>query len=161
MKNQVVLGIDPGIANCGIAVVQHTKHRYTLLEACVVKTKSKELTAKRLDAIYNSFCRLCDEYFVNAIAIERVYHNRNVNSSISTGKVIGLLEWTAYHYDLPVYLLTPQQVKAASGFGGTATKEQMLKIATRVFGAAIGTHHEADAALAALAGILKHRKPTS
>lgn len=152
-----ILGVDPGIANAAFAVVAYAKQKYELRSSQLIKTPPSDGCGKRLDEIHDALCRTLDSHDVNAIAIEQVYHNRNISSSISTGKVIGLCELTAHHYDLPVLLLTPQQVKAASGYGGTTNKNEMLKIASRVFRTEIKSHHEADAALAALAGILKHR----
>ena len=157
-KTNVVLGVDPGIANCGMAVVQANDHRYRLLETVIVSTTARIENGARLDEIYNAFCQLCDKHLLTAVAIERVYHNRNISSSIATGKVIGLLEWTAYHCELPVYLITPQAVKSSSGLSAKADKKHLVKQAGRMFGTLL-THHESDAAFCAIAGLLKHRDP--
>ena len=152
-----ILGIDPGIAHTGLSVVCHAKQNYRLLETELVKTAAADKTGKRLDLIHAELCRLLDKHSVDGIAIEAVYHNKNITSSISTGKVIGLCELTAYTYELPVMLLTPQQVKAASGFGGSANKRELWKMAQRIFGAPVKSHHVADAAFCALAGCLLFR----
>ena len=159
MKRKIVLGIDPGIANTALAIVASTgSGGYSLTHQQLIKTCSAEPTGARLDEIHDALTLTLDKIDVSAIAIERVYHNKNIKSSISTGKVIGLCEFTAYHYDLPVYLLTPQQVKSASGIGSKAEKADMLNMASRIFRTPIDSHHIADAAFAALAGILKHRR---
>ena len=158
MNRHIVLGIDPGILNSGLAIVASTgSGGYSLTHQQLIKTCSAEPTGARLDEIHEALTLTLDKIDVSAIAIERVYHNRNIKSSISTGKVIGLCEFTAYQYDLPVYLLTPQQVKSASGIGSKAEKADMLKAGFRIFRTPIDSHHVADAAFAALAGILKHR----
>ena len=156
-----VLGIDPGIANTGVSVVSGNgiDSKYQIEASELVKTPASDDTGKRLQTIHEAITRLLDTHAPEAVAIESVFHNRNINSSISTGKVIGLCELTAYNYDLPVHLFTPQQIKAVSGFGGSANKDEMLKIASRIFRTKIRSHHTADAAMCALAGILKTRCP--
>ena len=66
--------------------------------------------------------------------MERVYHNKNVLSSIATGKVIGLCELLAFESGIGCELFTPQQVKCASGFGSTADKKMLLRVSSRLFG---------------------------
>lgn len=154
-----ILGVDPGIAHTAIAVVDLAKHKYKLRTTQLVKTSSSDETGKRLDTIHDALSRLLDRYAIDGIAVEKVFHNKNISSSISTGKVIGLCELTAYNHDLPVYLCTPQQIKACSGLGANADKATMIKVASRLFRTdAIGTHHEADACFCAVAGLLQARK---
>ena len=128
-----ILGVDPGIANAAFAVVAHAKQKYELRSSQLIKTPPSDGCGKRLDEIHDALCRTLDRHDVNAIAIEEVYHNRNISSSISTGKVIGLCELAAHHYDLPVIYLTPQAVKRASGLGPKADKEDMIIMASRIF----------------------------
>lgn len=56
-------------------------------------------------------------------------------------------------------LLASQAVKRASGIGSQADKSDMLKMARCLFGTRVMSHHEADAGLTGLAGLLKHRTP--
>lgn len=157
MKTYKVLGIDPGIANTGLCIVKASSTAYSVEAAELVKTPSKDETGKRLDTIHEAITLLLDQYALSAIAVERVFHNKNIKSSISTGKVIGLCELTAYNYELPVIELTPQQVKCASGLSTRANKKNPIRAASRIFRTEIESHHIADAALCALAGCLHTR----
>ena len=152
-----VLGVDPGIAHTGIAVVSCENYKYRLLKTHLVKTSPQECTGQRLSSISDAVKGIIAEYDLEAVCVERVYHNKNVNSSISTGKVIGLCEILAFDAGIPSELLTPQQVKAASGFGGSADKKTVLRVSSRLFGKKIKSHHLADASLVALAGCLRLR----
>ena len=156
MKTHTLLGIDPGIANCGFAVVSGNSS-YKLIDSQLVKTLSKDETGKRLETIHDALTHFLDTHTPSAIAIEACYHNKNVSSAAATQKVIGLCEHTAYLFSLPVFTFTPQQIKAISGFGGSANKNEMIKIASRIFKTKIPNHHTADAAFCAVAGILKKR----
>ena len=157
-----VLGIDPGLQNTGIAIVESDKQRYRLHSATLIKTEPKRTQAWRLTDIYEAVYSLLNtkDLEIEAVTIEKVYHNINVSSSISTGKVIGACMVAATQCDIPVIELTPQQIKRASGLTlKEADKANLKKIARRIFQADIRSHHVADAAFCALAGIL-HRRAT-
>ena len=82
----------------------------------------------------------------------------NVTSSLTTGAVIGILQFIAHQRGLPIHQFTPQQVKKASGLGAKIDKDTAKLVASRLFGTQIKSHHEADAALCGLCGCLEMRK---
>ena len=157
MKTHITLGIDPGIANTGLATVKANGTGYSLIAAETIKTKACDDTGKRLNIIHDEINVTLDAQKVTDIAIERVFHNKNINSSLTTGAVIGLVQLIAHQRELPIYLFTPQQVKKASGLGAKIGKDTTKIIASRLFGTQIKSHHAADAALCALCGCLKIR----
>ena len=154
-----ILGVDPGIAHTAIAVVQFSKQRYELLSSQLVKTNPQLTDSNRLltifEAVYETLNRKGLD--IEAVAIEKVFHGKNVSSSITTGKVIGAVSCVAAQLEISVLELTPQAVKKASGLGTKAAKEEMIIMASRIFKNDFTNHHEADAALCALAGLLKKR----
>ena len=149
-----ILSIDPGIANTGIAIVQRKAQAYKLIKTRLVQTKPTEAEPARLLQIYNTVKEALETEDITAVAIEKVFHNRNITSSITTGKVIGILSLAAAQHNLPVIFLTPQQIKACSGVGTQAGKKDMLRMASRIFKTPLKNHHQADAALTGLAGLL-------
>ena len=159
MKRHMLLGIDPGIANTGLGVVAFEKHGYTLKKTLLVKSTPKQPESIRLLKIYEAVYDILDELDIDAVAIENVFHNKNISSSISTGKVIGAALTAAAQHNIPVIELPPQQVKSASGISTKANKDNLIRAASGIFKTQIKSHHTADAALCALAGILQHRIP--
>lgn len=155
--NKTILGIDPGIAHTGLGVVALEKHRYTLKKTLLVKSTPKHPESERLLKIYEAIYSTLDELDIDAMAIERVFHNQNVSSSISTGKVIGAALTAAAQHSISVLELTPQQVKSASGLSTKANKANLIRAASGIFKTKIKSHHTADAALCALAGCLRMR----
>lgn len=158
MKTYSVLGIDPGILNTGLGIVKGNSD-YKLIAAEHVKTHPDDTLGKRLADIQTAINEILTHQTVDAIAIEKCYHNRNISSAASTQQVIGAAHIMAYALKIPVIELTPQKIKAVSGFGGNANKDEMVKIASRIFRTKIKSHHTADAAMCALAGILQTRCP--
>ena len=157
MGNHMILGVDPGIASTGVAVVTAKSNGYSLITAETLKTSARDATGKRLSFIHDEINDTLDAWKITSIAIERVFHNHNVTSSLTTGAVIGILQFIAHQRGLPIHQFTPQQVKAVTGLGTKVNKQQVLKIASRLFRTELKSHHEADAALCALCGCLQAR----
>ena len=160
MTQITILGIDPGIANTGLAIVELEKHTYHLRRTELITSTPKETESYRLLNIWETVNVILDTKGLEftAVAIEKVFHNKNVSSSIKMGKVIGAVLCAAGQNDVPVIELTPQQVISASGLSSKASKANLISAASRLFGNQIATHHEADAAFCAVAGILQVRK---
>ena len=114
MNNITVLGVDPGITNASLAVVKQNRVGNSLITAETVKTKSCHETGKRLSVIHDEINATLDAWHITGIAIERVFHNFNVTSSLTTGAVIWILQLIAHQRGLPIHQFTPQQVKACS-----------------------------------------------
>ena len=150
-----VLGIDPGIANTGLAIVSLAKAKYRLLHAERVKTSPEKDDAVRLLEIFEAVADLSRQFDLNSIAIERVFHNQNVSSSITTGKVIGAVEVAAALRGIPTLELTPQQIKSTSGLGSQASKADMQAMMCRILDQKRLNPHVADACGAAIAGCLR------
>ena len=162
MRNYIILGVDPGIANTGISIVRGDTG-YRITDHLHIETPADDSLGKRLDTIYteiNSFLSRAGNELVTGIAIERAFHNKNVSSNNTTQQVIGLLHLIGHQRGLPVLEVTPQQVKSACGLGGRAKKEDILQIATGLFKVEFKKkdNHLIDAAFAAICGILQFRK---
>ena len=78
---------------------------------------------QRLSIIHDEINATLDAWNIEAIAIERVFHTHNVTSSLTTGAVIGILQFIAHQRGLPIHQFTPQQVKACSGLGAKIDKD--------------------------------------
>lgn len=155
-KSKRCLGIDPGLANCGYAIIarKHATEHFNLLESGCIQTDRSATEAERLLKIYQDISELIHAHHPNLVAIEKVYFNRNVSSAITTGGVIGVCLLATEQLGIESLLLTPQQAKAAATGRGQASKETMKKVLTRLLSLDIRNHHEADAAALAIAGLL-------
>ena len=156
-KSQRALGIDPGIANTGLAVVVRSTSGYNLIDLQCVTSKPDEAEPQRLLKIFSAVDSMLDKHTIDFAAIERVYHNKNVSSSIKTGKAIGAVLCAIGAQAKNAMEVTPQQVKKASGLTlQKADKAAMIRAMSRLFGVreACLNSHTADAAATAMAGLL-------
>ena len=76
----VCLGVDPGIANTGLAIVVRTPSDYKLVALRCVTSRADEPEARRLRKIYDAVDALLAEHTIDGAAIERVYHNKNASN---------------------------------------------------------------------------------
>ena len=101
MSKIVVLGIDPGIANCGLSVISRSLSTYCLLDSQLVQTTSKVPKADRLLSIYEAAFTLLRDFDCDMMCVEMCFHNKNVSSSQSTGAVIGAVMCAAAAQGVP------------------------------------------------------------
>lgn len=164
MKTYRILGIDPGIQNTGLAIVRGDTG-YKLVDCQHITTEPNTPLGARLDSIDTTLVKFIERpgnHDIDGIAIEMAFANKNVSSNSSTQQVIGLVHLMAHQLDIPIVEITPSQVKKACGLGGRAKKDEMLRAAKVLLGRDFeGNPHLADAAFAAIAGILKFRRDYS
>ena len=153
----VVLGVDPGIANTGLAVISRSSS-YRMLSSELVKSTPKTPKAERLLGIYEGAFTLLRDFNCDLVAIEKCYHNKNVSSSQSTGAVIGAVMCASAMVHVPVVEVTPQQVKAAAGLGGKCDKNTVVKVMSRLLKQRTLNNHIADAVACAISGSFVYNK---
>jgi crossover junction endodeoxyribonuclease RuvC len=118
----------------------------------VILTKVKDISAKRLEAIYSGIEELIRKYKVDEMAIETLFFAKNAKSAIKVSEAIGVLKLCGRKNGLEVAEYTPLQVKMALVGYGRAEKEQ---VETMVRGClnlkeAITPSHASDAVAVAL-----------
>ncbi len=123
-----VLGVDPGTARMGYAVVHQSGERLQLLTCGALETASSLPLQDRLALLYDGLKDLVDAWHPTELAIEDLFFNRNVRSALSVGQARGVALLLAAHRGLTVSSYTPLQVKeAVTGFG-RARKEQIQEM---------------------------------
>lgn len=135
--NVRVLGIDPGIAIVGFGFVDKIGSKLTPVQYGCITTEAHTAPEVRLQQVYESVSQLMDTYKPDAVAIEKLFFNRNVTTAFTVGQARGVLMLAAAQRQLPVIEYTPLQVKQAIVGHGTAEKRQVqemvrmyLKLAT-------------------------------
>ena len=124
-----VLGVDPGLTRCGVAVVDGAPGRtLTAMHIAVLGTAPATAIEIRLAAIERGINALVDQYEPDVIAIERVFSQHNVRSAMGMALVI------AGRRGISVAMHTPTEVKAAVTGSGRADKVQVTAMVTRILG---------------------------
>jgi crossover junction endodeoxyribonuclease RuvC len=128
-----VLGVDPGLTRCGLGVVDGAPGRaLTLVRVGVVRTPSDDDIAHRLLAIETEIEQWLDQCRPDAVAVERVFSQLNVQTVMGTAQAGAVAIVCAARRSIPVALHTPTEVKAAVTGSGRADKEQVTTMVTRL-----------------------------
>ncbi|MBP2478162.1 crossover junction endodeoxyribonuclease RuvC [Crossiella equi] len=132
-----VLGVDPGLTRCGIAVVDGGTGRSVRAVAVdVVRTPVDAPLSVRLLQIADAAEEWLDRYRPDVIAVERVFSQHNVRTAMGTAQAGGVVALCAARRDLPVAFHTPSEMKAALTGSGRADKAQVTAMVTKVLGLA-------------------------
>jgi len=128
-----VLGIDPGLATTGYAIIQDggsPSGRVRVLEAGVIRTRSDEPLPRRLRALYEEVERLIEEFRPEVLVVEEVFFNQNVTTAMSVSQARGVVLLAGSHLEVESY--TPLQVKRQITGYGRAKKAQIQAMVQRL-----------------------------
>lgn len=130
-----VMGVDPGLTRCGMALVETGKGRHVVaLDVDVVRTPSDERLEIRLKSIFEAACEWMDVHRPDILAIERVFAQNQRSTAMGTAQAAGVVALAASYRSIPVDFRTPSEVKAAITGNGRADKKQMTTMVTRILG---------------------------
>lgn len=128
-----VLGVDPGLTRCGIAVVDvDARRRAELVHVEVAGTSPEESLDARLLCIDRAVSAVLERFRPERAAVERMFANNNTPTVLGTAQAAGVAIAAAARAGLPVGLHTPSEVKAAVTGNGDAGKEQVTTMVTRI-----------------------------
>ncbi|MDQ3405543.1 MAG: crossover junction endodeoxyribonuclease RuvC, partial [Actinomycetota bacterium] len=98
-----VLGVDPGLTRCGIAVVDGGVGRQVRAVAVsVIRTPVTDDLAVRLLKVSDAAETWLERYQPEVVAIERVFSQVNVRTAMGTAQAAGVVALAAARRGLPV-----------------------------------------------------------
>ncbi len=124
-QHRIALGIDPGTAIVGYAVVMAKGSELHMLTCDVVTTPAKMPLAQRLQIIYEGLSAIITAYKPNEAAIEELFFAKNARTAMTVGQARGVAMLALANGGLSVAEYTPMQVKQAVTGYGSANKEQV------------------------------------
>lgn len=145
----MILGIDPGLANVGWAVISDEN---TLVASGCIVTDKKKGKAERLMEIYEKILKVIKENKVKIVSLESLFFAKNISSALPVAETIGVIRLCGIKNGCEVVEYTPLQIKMALVGYGRAEKEQVEAMVRQQlgFGDKVKIDHEADAMAAAL-----------
>ena len=127
-----ILGVDPGIATVGFAVLDADKRSQRLLTCGVITTPAKTQLSSRLDQIYHDLNELIAQFHPEAMAVEELFFNTNITTGISVAHGRGVILLACRKAGVRIYEYTPLQVKQAVVGYGRAEKSQVMDMVKRI-----------------------------
>jgi crossover junction endodeoxyribonuclease RuvC len=123
-----VLGIDPGTATTGYAIVDEIEGRLQLVAIGVITTPAKTPLPLRLQQIYQELEEIVEQHEPDASAVEELFFSRNARTAMSVGHARGVTLLALADADLPIVEYTPMQIKQAATGYGNAGKQQVQEM---------------------------------
>jgi crossover junction endodeoxyribonuclease RuvC len=123
-----ILGVDPGYAISGYAVVDYEGNKFKVIKYGVIRTPSKMKMQDRLNKLFEKYTLLIEKYKPDHMAIEELFFNKNVKTAIAVGQARGVHIVAAVQNKVPVYEYTPLQVKQGVVGYGRAEKNQVQEM---------------------------------
>lgn len=124
----IVLGIDPGIAITGWAVVSEEKGKVKLLSSGAFTTAHSLSTPLRLLKLHKSLNNLILSQKPDVASLESLFFNTNAKTALIVGQARGVVMLALSQQEIPITEYTPLQVKMALTGYGRADKNQIQQM---------------------------------
>ncbi len=128
-----VLGIDPGLAKLGYAVVDDLPDGIRHVEFGLVRTKPNAPLSVRLNEIASVVDEIINQYKPDVMAVETVFFARNAKTAMTIGRVTGAVMAVAGLRGLEVVEYSPLDIKRTVAGTGKADKKQMQEMVRALY----------------------------
>ncbi|MDQ6901342.1 MAG: crossover junction endodeoxyribonuclease RuvC [Candidatus Dormibacteraeota bacterium] len=142
----LLLGIDPGLANTGWAVVDG---RQQVVASGTIRTKPGP-PAPRLVLLVSGLRQVLATYRLQEAALEELFLGRNASSAIGVAQARGAVLAALGEAGVTVHEYKPSHVKSVITGYGLAGKTQMGRMLGLQLAGGAGDHHAADAVAIAM-----------
>jgi len=133
LQEYKILGIDPGTINCGYAILNVNNDGIKLIEAGLIKMKSRILQEQILE-LMDGLEIIFSKYDLKEVAIEDMFFAHNPKTVIKLAQFRGALSLKVLQEFGHFAEYTPLQVKKAVTGNGKSTKEQVAFMVKRLLG---------------------------
>lgn len=127
-----VISIDPGYGRCGIAIVSGDASKQEVAYSDCIETESGDEFTDRLHQICSEVRSVIEKHEPTALAIEKLFFNRNTTTAMKVAQVKGAIILTAKEAGIEIFEYAPQEIKTAVTGYGKSPKTQMIQMITQL-----------------------------
>jgi len=127
-KPNIVIGIDPGYAIIGWAVIDKTNRESKVMDYGIIETSKNLDFPERLKKIFQELTSIIKKYKPAIAGIEQLYFSKNTTTAIHVGHARGVIVLALKQHNCFIKEYTPLQIKQATASYGRADKKQMQKM---------------------------------
>jgi crossover junction endodeoxyribonuclease RuvC len=153
-----VVGVDPGLAATGVAVVSGTGLFVEQYSFGTIKTSSRSSLQDRLSFIYTKLTSILSSENPDLMIVEDVFSlEKYPKSGIALGKVTGVILLAGCHGNTPVMEISVREAKRVLTGSGAAGKQQLEESVRRRLKHpdVIKPDHASDALALAMVGLFR------
>ncbi|MFL5966940.1 MAG: crossover junction endodeoxyribonuclease RuvC [Gaiellaceae bacterium] len=129
-----VVGIDPGTAACGYAIVHEKEGRLRALEHGWWSTPAGQRPELRLKTIYDGVEELIDRHAPDAVALEESFVGADARIALSVGQARGAVMVASARAGVACAEYSPARVKQMVCGYGRADKKQVQRMVKAILG---------------------------
>lgn len=157
-----IIGIDPGLAATGVAVVQGARGRIAGYSYGSIHTSSRLPMPDRLNHLFSKLLTVLTHDPPDLMVVEDVFSlEKFPTSGITLGKVSGVVLLAGCRVQVPILEIPVREAKKVLTGNGNATKMQLERSVRHHLhiDAPIRPYHSADAMALALIGLFRFEHP--
>lgn len=128
-----ILGIDPGTATVGWAVIEEKAGEIKAAAYGHISTSKKKETAARLAEIAQDLEKIIKKYKPDEAAVEDLFFFKNLKTVIKVSQARGVILLVLENLRVKTAEYTPLQVKQAITGYGRAEKKQVQVMVQKIF----------------------------
>ena len=128
----LILGIDPGFATIGFALLRVEAGQQCLVNCGVITTPANQPLPTRLLQISDDMQQLLTTFHPDAIAAEELFFTNNITTGIGVAQARGVILTEAERQGIAIFEYSPSQVKMAVTGYGKAEKRQVMEMTKRL-----------------------------
>jgi crossover junction endodeoxyribonuclease RuvC len=154
-----IIGIDPGLARTGFAVVEPLQKGGRVCHCGNINTDPGHPIGDRLSIIYRELSRVLEEWRPDLMVLEDVFVMKQFPmAAMQLGEVRGVIRLAARNMKVPISEMKPTEVKNALTGSGRADKGQIKRVVRRMLHVedSIKSDHISDAMALALTGLTRN-----
>ena len=134
IKEQIILGIDPGTTIMGFGLIKVVGKNMTFIQLNELDLKMYDDHYLKLKLIFERTIELIDTHNPDEIAIEAPFFGKNVQSMLKLGRAQGVAMAAGLSREIPITEYSPKKIKMAITGNGNASKEQVAKMLQSLLG---------------------------
>lgn len=154
-----VVGIDPGLAATGVAVLAGSGLRVHRFSYGTIRTSPRQSISERLNLIYTKLSSLLENETPDFMVVEDVFSMEKFpQSGIILGKVTGVILLSGCRKNIPVMEIPVREAKQVLTGSGSSGKKQLEEAVRRRLNhhQPIKPYHASDAMALAMIGLFRH-----
>jgi crossover junction endodeoxyribonuclease RuvC len=134
VSQKIILGIDPGSRITGYGFVVEEAGELRCLDFGILQGSPKAPLTERLLSIGLGLEKLILKYLPDAIAIEKTFFAKNVDSVTKLGHARGVCLYEAARAKVPIFEYSPTEIKLNIVGHGRAGKDQVQMLVRQLLG---------------------------
>lgn len=128
-----ILGVDPGTARIGWAIISEDAGTLHSVQFGCITTPLKETAEIRLQLLFEECLRIIKAYTPDVVSVEDLFFETNAKTAIAVGQARGVILLSAALSHLQVASYSPVTIKNTICGSGSASKTQIGKMVQRIY----------------------------